>query len=53
MMQFDEEFYSTFHMNTTIFEELFERIEKHLLPKRKSLPIDQIPPRHRLVLTLE
>lgn len=53
MMQFDAEFMANYHMTPACFAVLFQRIEKHLLPKRNTRPFDGIPPKHRLAMVLE
>lgn len=52
MVQNPEMFYENFHMSHMCFGELFNILERHLVPKRKSRP-DCIPPQTKLAIVLE
>lgn len=52
MLNYDDIFYANFHMNPTTFNDLYVKVEKHLVAVRDNRP-DAIPPRHRLAMTLE
>lgn len=47
-----QHFRRSFHMSPEAFEELYSRVERHLLPKSRTRP-DAIHPRERLIVTIE
>lgn len=53
MIQYNPAFYANFHMTPVIFEMIFQKVQNHLIPLKRTRPIDGIPARHRLALTLE
>lgn len=52
MQNFPPSFRENFHMSDQHFDEIFNKIEKHLEPVKYSRP-DVIPPRAKLAMVLE
>lgn len=52
MCKWTPQFKSNCHMDTKNFDDLFNRLEKRLQPKRLTRP-DAIEPKQRLAYTLE
>lgn len=52
LQRFPNTFRENFHMTEAHFEDIYQKIKPHLLPKKRSRP-DMIPPRAKLAMVLE